>query len=943
MTKPKYVVGVGASAGGLDSLKRLVSTIPKGETGIAFVIVQHLNPEHRSLMVELLQREAAVPVLGIEDGLEVKAEHVYIAPAGSLATIDEGFFHLEKIGHDEHNRHPVDAFLVSNAAEMGANSIGIVLSGSGNDGMKGVNSIANAGGVTLAQDLNSAQFSGMPRSAISSGVIDYVMPPEAMVSAILRLLRERPAPSTPTITKKPEHELEAEPAMERLFGIIYGQTGLDLTQYKDRTVTRRTEQRMVARGLTSVHDYVNLVDEDPDELQTIYQEILIGVTSFFRDRDMWRVLEEEVMPEVLAECVESDEPVRIWSAGCSTGEEVYSLGMSFHRVMNRMGVWHDTKIFGTDINQRALDIASNGLYSFDIEAQLTEEEIKEFFGKTQHGYQVKAFLRRSSVFARQNVFHDPPFTSLDLVMCRNLLIYLDPDLQRRTLSRLAYGTRVGGVIVLGSSETLEPFTNYFEPISRKWKIYRKVREIPVNLQLVSSGSTLRQPINTQAFGSRGLAQLGVVRQNLDRFYDELTRELDVAVLVIDSDYSLIYNVGDTRKVLQMPVGKTSVNIFQLIHPALAHSLRVALRRVAKDQESVVFRGLSLGDGGPPVCLRVSSVHHGSQSNASSIIYIYETEQWSERVKALSSDATLPPGNALTELEHELRFTQESLQATIEELETANEELQATNEELLASNEALQSTNEELQSVNEELHTVNAEHQEKIKQLTTLNDDMDNLLRATQIGTIFLDSSLRIRKFTNNIAEWFHLMRQDIGRPIAHFASNDIGPDIFTLAREVLSTARVREVDIEPRGGRAPMVVRLLPFYNSEGDVDGVVITFIDIAQWVLAERKLKYIFEALPTRAAFYDPTEERFLYSSQAFRASWGVESVQSISLRELLQARCDEGAAEAAISQIMAMGSEGIEIDLAVNQDARSWSCVRLPPPANGILFTEREKKEP
>ena len=940
MTQPKYVVGVGASAGGLDSLKRLVSTIPDGSTGLAFVIVQHLNPDHRSLMVELLQRESSVPVMAIEDGLEIEPDHVYIAPAGWLTTLEEGVFHLEKIGPGEHNRHPVDAFLVSIASDMGARSIGVVLSGSGDDGMMGINSIALAGGVTFAQDLNSAQFNGMPRSAISSGVIDYIMPPDSMVSAILRLLSERPLPQAPS--RKPigipDQEMP-EPAMERLFSLVFDRTGLDLTQYKDRTILRRTEQRMVARGVTSVGDYIALLEEEPDELQTLYQEILIGVTSFFRDREMWRVLEEEVIPEILTSRSEEGEPVRVWSAGCSTGEEVYSLGMSFHKVMARMGLWQDSKIFGTDINQRALDIASNGRYNFDAEAQLDGDEVKEFFTKTSNGYQVKAFLRRGAVFARQNVFHDPPFTSLDLVMCRNLLIYLDPELQRRTLSRLAYGTRVGGVLLLGSSETIEPFANYFEPISRKWKIYRKVREIPVNLQLVSSGSAFRKPISAQTFGSRGIAQLGVVRQSLDRFYDELTRELDVAVLVIDSDYSLIYNVGDTRKVLQMPVGKTSVNVFQLIHPALAHSLRVALRRVSKDQESVVLRGLSLKDGGPPVCLRVSSVQHGSQSNASSIIYIYETEQWSERVKALTDDATLPSGDALTELEHELRFTQESLQATIEELETANEELQATNEELLASNEALQSTNEELQSVNEELHTVNSEHQEKIKQLTLLNDDMDNLLRATQIGTIFLDSSLRIRKFTSNIAEWFHLMRQDIGRPIAHFASNDIGPDIFSLAREVLNTARVHEIDIEPKKGRAPMVVRLLPFYNRDGDIDGVVITFIDIAQWVIAERKLKHIFEALPLAAAFYDPTEKRLLYSSETFRTSWGMEDAGGdVSLRGLFLSHCDDETAGAVIDQILDVGRDITEVTVDTENGSHILHCRRLEAPASGILIVER-----
>lgn len=931
-----YVVGVGASAGGLDSLKRLVGAIPV-ESGLAFVIVQHLNPDHRSLMVELLQRESVVPVAAVEEALQVEPDHVYIAPAGKIVTLSQGHFHLEPIEPDEHNRHPVDAFFVSMAKEFGGRAIGVILSGSGNDGTLGINAIASAGGVTLAQDLNSAQFNGMPRSAIASGVIEYIMPPESMVNAIAKLIKDRPLPTMPTVA--PVEEVELEPAMERLFSLIHAQTGLDLTQYKDRTVLRRTEQRMLAKGVDTLEEYLELINKEPEEIQTIYQEILIGVTSFFRDREMWKILNEEVIPEILSQERGRDEAIRIWSAGCSTGEEVYSISMSIQREMIRTGRWQEVKTFGTDINQRALDLASNGVYPADVAEQLTDTELEEFFVEAQGGYQVKNRLRQNAVFARQNVFHDPPFTSLDLVMCRNLLIYLDSELQRRTLSRLAYGTKVGGVMVLGSSETIEPFGNYFEAISRKWKIFRKVREIPVNLQLVSSGSAFRQPSSSaRALGSRGLAQLGVVRQNLDRFYDELTRELDVTVLVIDSDYSLIYNVGDTHKFLQMPIGKTSVNIFQLIHPALAHSLRVALRRVSKDQDSVALRGLSLKDGGPPVCLRVSPVQPGTQSNASSIIYIYETEQWSDRIKAIATDAVVPSsGDALTELEHELRFTQESLQATIEELETANEELQATNEELLASNEALQSTNEELQSVNEELHTVNTEHQEKIRQLTLLNDDMDNLLRATQIGTIFLDSSLRIRKFTNNIAEWFHLLKQDIGRPIAHFASSDISPEIFSLARDVLDTSRVHEIDIKPTPNRAPMVVRLLPFYNRDKQIDGVVITFIDIAQWVIAERRLKHIFDELAVGVAFYTEADGRVLHSSEAFRTFFGVEQSSTLLLDEALKSKCDRDVVDVAMKRIHGVGFDDgdVTVNMQSGEDTIAIVCRRLNMPADGILL--------
>ncbi len=824
------IVGIGASAGGLESLEQLFSALPK-DTGLAFVVVQHLSPDFRSLMDELIARHSEMPVVLAKNGMKVEANHIYLMPPRKEMMIrDRHLWLTEKEPHTF--SLPIDAFFRSLAQDVGPQAVAIVLSGSGSDGSRGIVEVKRAGGLVLAESATTAKFDGMPLAAAATGAVEATHAP----GDLARLLCGLP----PLAAAGDDQILSEDPTMDAVLRLLRDNFGIDFSLYKMTTVGRRIQRRVELLRLPGLAEYVEYVIAEPEELNKLYQDLLIGVTQFFRDPEAFETIEREVIPR-LVDHVKPEDELRVWIAGCATGEEAYSLAMLLCEAFTARGRAMRLKILATDVHQRSLDFAGVGIYGEEQLTRVSPERLERFFSKRSSGYQVSPELRQLIVFARHNVTKDPPFTRMHLVSCRNMLIYLQPQAQRSVLSLFHFGLLAGGILFLGASETPGVLSEEFSVVHEHWKVYRKRRDVHLlnQVRLPIQRTPSRRPV-----APLDLPRTASVDPLVLATYDQLLDLFMPPGLLIDENGVLLDTFGGAEKLLKFKPRRPTSNALELLDDELRTVIGGAMQRAIKDRRSVSYSGVRIRAEADEVrrIVTVQPLIH-PRTGAQNIL-ITLREMANEETKPVEDVQPPPPlsqasRERLTTLEAELQYTRETLQATIEELETSNEEMQATNEELVASNEELQSTNEELHSVNEELFTVNAEYQQKISELKELNSDMAHLLEGTDVGTVFLDGELRIRRFTSRIASVFRFQQADIGRRIGDFSHNIERAQLMDEIADALHKGATVEDEVRDRSG-TPYFLRILPYRilqrptnghvpHDSSIIEGVVLTLTDLS------------------------------------------------------------------------------------------------------------------
>ncbi len=849
-----HLVTIGASAGGLDALERFFDSCPT-DSGSAFVVIQHLSPDHKSMMSNLLARHTRMPVIMVEDDMAIQGDHVYLIPPGAIMHATEGHLHLTP-KNPRGLTLPIDIFFTSLADVYGDRAVGVVLSGTGTDGTRGAVAINAAGGFLLAQEPESAKFDGMPRSAISTGVIDAVLPAEDLPARIMAHVRNEVYELAPAASGGPEAEgsapvapLTQEEAVDAILRLLLQVGGIDFKDYKPATIMRRIERRMQVRHVRSLQDYLSILQEDRAETVTLRREMLIAVTSFFRDEDAFASIEQTVIPDIMAS-KSSGDTIRVWAAGVSTGEEAYSLGILFLEAFERERRWPNLKIFATDVDAVCVETAGAGAYPESAAVEITPERLERFFVRKGSSFVVKNELRQAVVLARHNLLVDPPFTKMDLVVCRNTLIYFKPEAQEHALRSLQYALRPGGYLFLGSSESLQAFSEGLRPVDAKHKIFQRTSAtspLPVDRRMSTPSA--------RTVGVRGAtvraATSKIDAEVLEAGVTALMGAFVPPSILVNSNHDAVHMYGDVRRYIRMREGQATLALNRLLPDPLVPVASALLFKAGRDgrvlvSDLVPFRT----DGDERQYVRLSARPLKLDSDERFTLLSFETHE-PEPDSPVTTQVNVGTDTMerMTILESELVATRENLQATIEELETANEELQATNEELMASNEELQSSNEELQSVNEELNTVNTEYQEKVLILNRINADLDSMAKAAGVATVFVDQDLVLTRFSPDAAEIFRLRDSDVGRRLDDFAHSLRYPDLITDIETTLRTERMSEREISTLDGRRTYLVRILPYSVPSTSVLGAVATFVDLTAFHDVQR-LQSIIDALPQHIA---------------------------------------------------------------------------------------------
>lgn len=891
VNEPLYYVGIGASAGGLEALDIFFSHMPP-DSGLAFIVIQHLSPDYKSLMVELLAKRTSMDVRRAEEGMRVEPNTVYLIPPRKQLTIFHGKLLLSEQDHSRGINLPIDVFLRSLADDQAEKAVAIILSGTGSDGVRGIRAVKEAGGMIMVQSEESAKFDGMPRAAISTGLADVILPAEEMPDRLLSFTkRPHTVPSD-----LPKALLSDEDGLARIFALLREQTRVDFTFYKPSTIIRRIDRRMTVNQINDLREYVRMLENRPGEVSTLYRELLIGVTSFFRDREVFDTLGEKVLPELLKDLTHRE--VRFWVAGCSTGEEAYSLAILAAECMEKINRPLSVKIFATDLDRDAIFHAGNGIYPDSIAADMPPGMLSKYFTHRGDHYQVQRFIREMVVFAQHNLVKDPPFTKIDLVSCRNLLIYLQPVLQQKVMETFNFSLNPMGILLLGTSETTGDVGEYFEAVHHKFKIYRsRGKKSPPAGGLTYEIPSETAPRQTGERYARGRYVLGQREEERlqERLLQSLVEEYVPLVAVVNERMELLHLVGDASGYLHVPTGKVVYDLSRMAVKELAIPMATGLQKVFQDGKELKYTNIRLpqGDGGTKVVqmrIRLLPTKRGQDPLAALFIEdLPAPKRETPSGEVQEFDISQEAEQRIFDLEQELQFTKENLQATIEELETSNEELQATNEELLASNEELQSTNEELQSVNEELHTVNAEYQSKIMELTEMTNDLDNLISATRVGTIFLDENLEIRRFTPEVSPIYQILATDLGRPLAHLTHNLVDVEPLALVKEVAESGQIKDIEVQTHKGEY-YLMRVLPYVVGGPVSSGVVLTFTDIRQVKDSEKILQQerkqllsIFDSINHIIYVADMDSYEILYANKTAQEAFGKDLVGEVCYRAL------------------------------------------------------------
>lgn len=802
------------------------------DTGMAFVVVQHLDPTHKGMLVELLQRYSEMPVVQIEDDMKVQANHIYTIPPNKDISILHGVLQILDPVTPRGMRLPIDFFLKHLAQDQGEKAIAIILSGMGTDGSHGLRVIKEKLGMVMVQEPESAKFDGMPNSALATGLNDYVASAAQLPAKLVEYARHRmEAAGAPAIADSKTN------ALQKIIVLLRAHTQQDFSMYKKDTLNRRIRRRMDIHLLDNPDDYVRYLQDNPHELDLLFKEMLIGVTSFFRDPQAYDALKERMVTK-LREQTEPHETVRAWVVGCSTGEEAFSIAIVLRECLEEADMRGavDLQIFATDIDKDAIEVARRGTYPGNIAADVSPERLQRFFVKDGENYRVKKEIRDNVVFAPQNVIMDPPFTKMDLLSCRNLLIYFSAELQQKVLPLFHYSLRQDGILFLGPSESLAGFKELFIPLDQRFKIFQRKKteaaqreniEFPVFHQAipVPKGS---QPATHEE--RRKVPMIGDIAQRV------LMEAYTPAAALVDEQGEILFINGRTGKYLEPSPGKANLNIYAMAREGLRNELGIALRKALSEGADYTIRGINVGTNGgtQAINLTVKPLNYPGAQKSLLLVVFEDVVLPKRRRRRRACDTDSQQGAIIEQLESELKYSKERLQETVEQMQATSEELQSANEELQSSNEELQSTNEELttskeemQSLNEELATVNGELQAKVDLLSQVNNDMRNLLNSTQIATLFLDKDLRIRRFTSEATKIIKLIESDVGRPVSDLVSSLKNVDLASDAREVLDTLVFKETQVQAKDGRW-YTARMLPYRTVDNVIDGVVLTFIDV-------------------------------------------------------------------------------------------------------------------
>ena len=905
--KPGFpVVGIGASAGGLAAFEAFFSGMPADvEPGMAFVLVQHLAPDHKSILVELIRGYTRMQVFEVEDGMPVQINCAYIIPPNRDMAFLGGTLQLLDPVAPRGQRLPIDFFFSSLAQDQHERAIGIVLSGTGSDGTLGVRAIKGEGGMVMAQSPDSTEYDGMPRSAIATGLVDYQLPAVEMAKQLMAYAAHAYGHGGPTaLTTSPK----SESALKKIFVLLRAQTRHDFSGYKPSTIQRRIERRMAVQQIRKIEDYVKFLQNTPPELEALFRDLLIGVTNFFRDPEAFQVLEKQVIPKLFAN-KRADAVIRIWSTGCSTGEEAYSLAILLQERMEVLRQSYAVQLFATDIDSQAIAVARIGIYPASIAADVSPERLARFFVAEPGGqaYRIHKGIRDMLVFSEQDLIKDPPFSKLDLISCRNLLIYLGADLQKKLIPLFHYALQPGAALFLGTSEGIGNFDDLFSPLDRKAKLYQR-KDSSLGLPRTLAGRFLPNVSAAKAGSGRDSAKTEFpVKLPLRELTERaLLQQVVAAGLLVNAKGDILYLHGRSGLYLEPAQGESGANnILKMAREGLVPALSTALHQARTSGSSVRSQSLRVKTNGhySQIDLCVSPLPANPLANPETPLFLVVLQESAQQTidplhtlsapAAGASAAELDLETRINTLLQELRIKDEYLQSSREELESSTEELKSSNEEMQSVNEELQSTNEELetskeelQSVNEELATVNTELQIKVTDLSRVNDDMSNLLAGTGIGTVFVDHQLRILRFTPAASSVINLIAGDVGRPVAHIVSNLVAYDtLVTDVRMVLNTLVAKEVEVRTLDDKW-YKLRIQPYRTLDNVIEGAVISFIDINEIVHTREALRLANEQLRMAVVLRDASDAITVQDLEGRTLAWtpGAERLYGWSEAEAL-----------------------------------------------------------
>ena len=860
-TKKRFpIVGIGASAGGLVAFEAFFSGMPADvDPNMAFVLVQHLSPDYKSILPEIIRRYTRMEVFEVTDGITVKPNCVYIIPPNCEMALLNGNLELLTPSTPRGQRLPIDFFFRSLAQDQQEHAVGIVLSGTGSDGTLGVRAIKGEGGMLMAQTPESTEHDGMPTNAIATGMVDYELPPAKMAAQLIAYIAHTSGRSPQTVTI---HKSDTAHALNKIFVLLRSHTGHDFSQYKKTTVHRRIERRMAVHQIKTLNDYVRYLQQTPTEIETLFADLLIGVTNFFRDPEAFKALEKEVIPKLFSDKPEGG-TIRVWSPGCSTGEEAYSIAILLAEYQERLKQNFKIQVFGTDIDNQAIATARAGIYPASISIDISSERLKRFFTAESDGksWRIHKRIRDILIFSEQNIIKDPPFSKLDLISCRNLMIYMTGRLQKKVIQLFHYALNPGAMLFLGTSETTGDFNTLFATLDRKMKIYQRKEDRHNTPRIVIAPFFQPMPATTAEFSpSAGKRQLSMKQSMRQLTEGILLNQVCPTAVLVNAQGDILYIHGRTGKFLELMPGEIAPNnMLSMAREGLKHELTIALHKTVATREIVRSPGIRVKTNGDFTTVNLTlrpvltddfstAKKHAAPPSASTpelmlyLVTLDEVTMDREMVPPhpLSADQMKScegTDEQIVALKKALQIKEEYLQAANEELETSNEELKSSNEEMQSMNEELQSTNEELetskeelQSVNEELATVNAELQAKVSDLSQANNDMNNLLAGTGIATLFVDHDLRILRFTPTASAIINLILTDMGRPVAHVVTNLIGyDDLVADTQAVLDTLVPKELRVQTKAGRWYNLA-IQPYRTLDNVIEGAVMTFVDITK-----------------------------------------------------------------------------------------------------------------
>lgn len=867
------IVGIGASAGGLEALEQFIGNVSE-YSGMAFIIIQHLDPTHKDIMPELLQRITNMEVVIVSDNLKVKANCVYMIPPNKSMSIQKGTLRLSEPLEIRGLRLPIDFFFRSLAEDQKERSIGIILSGMGSDGTLGLRAIKDKGGIAIVQDPSSAKFDSMPHSAINNLPIDIVGNANELPIKLINFLQ-----NAPHIKASKDLEVKDKNALDKIINLIRTNIGHDFYLYKENTMYRRIQRRMVVQKIDNINKYVEFLQENIKEIEILYKELLIGVTSFFRDSIIWEQLEVNIIPSLIAN-VNNGHVLRAWIPACSMGEEAYSLAIVFKEVVATycpdMNI--TLQIFATDLDALAIDRARKGIFHKNIIDNVSQNRLERFFEKVGDKYRINNEIREMVVFAQQNVIMDPPFTKLDLLSCRNLLIYMENELQNKLMSLFHYSINPGGFLIIGSAETINNLNDKFKQVESKLKIYQRSvsGEKDLLIDFPASYSKSKYNFDLKTKPQETESDIKTLAEQL------ILQQFSPASVLVNDDGDIVYINGRTGNYLEPPAGKANWNIFAMLREELRNEFPSAFRIAQKRMEPVVMNNIIVNNNGEistinitikkietPIALRGMVMVVFSEVSTEAKIKLSRKRSGKDLINTQYMEQELE----LKKVREEMKIIFQEMQISQEELKSTNEELQSTNEELQSTNEELTTSKEEMQSLNEELQTVNVELESRVDDYLVINSDMKNLLNSTDIATLFLDKKLNIRRFTKQVVKLFKILEGDIGRPITDLATDLIYPELFDDAIIVLQTLVYMEKTI-PTRDRSWFVIRIMPYRTFDDRIDGLVITFIDITKRKLAEEGyvntqllLESSIESFKDMMILSVDTDYNYLYFNKAYK----------------------------------------------------------------------------